>query len=391
MRTLQRYILAELLRVFVFLLCILTVLLVFLGVFREVSENGLGLIEVLQILPYIIPSLLPFTIPATMLLSVCVVYGRMAGDQEITAAKAAGVSIMSLLWPSFFLGGLLSVFALLLTDQVIPWSEANIRRIVTAAMENILLDVLRSQHQTTGLSGGTISVQGIRDKTLILPTFRYYINGKQPVTARAQEARLHFDLENQQVILQLKKAQIDVPGHGLQWFEEFEQPFPLSLGKFSPKPRHLSVQDIERKLTQLDQEYQNARNGRAIWSALFLATGDFQELSGAAFQQSGQKLEENREKFFRLRAEVHQRFALACSCFCFVLVGSPFAVWQAKKQFLTNFMICFLPIILAYYPLILLANNLSKTGTVNPAWAMWIGNGIMCLSGLLVLKRVAQH
>ena len=109
MRLLQRYILCELLRVFGFVLSILTVLLVFLGVFKEVSETSLGPLQVLQVLPYIIPSLLPYTIPATLLLSVCVVYGRMAGDQEVTAAKAAGISVMSLLAPSFMFGAVMAV------------------------------------------------------------------------------------------------------------------------------------------------------------------------------------------------------------------------------------------------------------------------------------------
>ena len=189
MRLLQRYIFAELLRVFAFVLSVLTVLFVFVGVFREVSDKGLGPLQVLQILPYVVPSLLPFTVPATMLLSVCVVYGRMAGDQEITAAKSAGISMMSLLWPSLFFGGVLSVCTLWLTDQVIPWSEANIRRVVTAAMEDILLDVLRSQHQTTDWSQGvTISVKDVRGKKLIKPTFRYSPTGKPPLTANAQEA-----------------------------------------------------------------------------------------------------------------------------------------------------------------------------------------------------------
>ncbi len=101
MRLLQRYILFELLKVFVFLLSILTVLLVFVGVFREVAASGLGPFQILQILPFVVPSLMPFTIPATLLLAVCVVYGRISGDQEITAAKAAGINVFSLFGPRF--------------------------------------------------------------------------------------------------------------------------------------------------------------------------------------------------------------------------------------------------------------------------------------------------
>ena len=91
MRMLQRYILGELLRVFAFVLSVLTVLLVFVGAFQQARDSGLGPLQILEILPFVVPSLLPFTIPATLLLTVSVVYGRIAGDQEITAAMAAGM------------------------------------------------------------------------------------------------------------------------------------------------------------------------------------------------------------------------------------------------------------------------------------------------------------
>ena len=122
-----------------------------------------------------------------------------------------------------------------------------------------------------------------------------------------------------------------------------------------------------------------------------LAIGDFQQLGGRQFQGYDLQLRDNRFKFFRLRTELHSRFALACSCFFFVLVGSPFAVLQAKRQFLTNFFICFVPIVLVYYPLVLLAKNLSNTGTLDAAWAMWVGNVLMAFAGLFVLRRVTLH
>ena len=85
-------VLGELIRVFIFVVSVLTVLLVFVGAFGQISENNLGPAQLLEILPYLVPSLLPYTIPATMLLTVTVVYGRVAADHEITAAKAAGIS-----------------------------------------------------------------------------------------------------------------------------------------------------------------------------------------------------------------------------------------------------------------------------------------------------------
>ena len=392
MRLLQRYILGELLRVFTFVVSILTVLLIFVGVFREISENGLGPLQALDILPYIIPSLLPFTIPATMLLSVCVVYGRMSGDQEITAAKAAGISVMSLLAPSFALGAVVSVCSLLLTDQVIPWAEANFLRVVTAAMEDILLDKLATEHQAS-VGQNTISVRGVRGKTLIWPTFRYVPSGsKQAVTARAQEAELlKFDFEKREVLLRFLRTQIDIPGQGRQWAEEWEQPFPLTMNHGPAKARHSNVRDIHRKLITLEAKNAEIQQERAIAAALTLAIGDFAELGGKRLRNYAVQLESNRTEFFRHHTELHSRFALACSCFFFVLVGSPFAVLQAKRQFLTNFFLCFVPILLLYYPIVLLAMNLSKNGTVDAAWSMWVGNIIIAAVGLFVLRRVTRY
>ena len=391
MRLLQRYILCELLRVFGFVLSILTVLLVFLGVFKEVSETSLGPLQVLQVLPYIIPSLLPYTIPATLLLSVCVVYGRMAGDQEVTAAKAAGISVMSLLAPSFMFGAVMAVCSLLLTDQVIPWAESNFQRIVTAAMKDILLDTLRVQHQIP-VGAYSISVREVRGDKLIWPTFRYAPKGKRPVTARAQEAELvKFDFDRQQIIVRFRRAQLDLPDQGLQWAEEFEHSFPLQMGNQIPKARHTSVEELQSTLKDLEVQQKDLHAKRELSAAFALATGDFAVLQNEQIKTYDRLLRGNRYRYNGQRTEVQLRFAMACSCFFFVLVGSPFAVLQAKRQFLTNFFVCFAPILLIYYPLVLLAKNLSATGTTDPVWAMWVGNALTGVVGLIVLKRVAQH
>ena len=64
---------------------------------------------------------------------------------------------------------------------------------------------------------------------------------------------------------------------------------------------------------------------------------------------------------------------------------------QARRQFITTFIICFMPILLVYYPVMFLMMNLAKTGTVDPMWAVWIPNAILGVAGLYVLRKVVQH
>ena len=92
---LQRYLLGEVCKVFAFVLFCVTVLLVFVGLFQQAAEAGLHPLKALRILPYAVTMMLPFTIPAALLLTVSMVYGRLTGDQELTAAKAAGIPVVA--------------------------------------------------------------------------------------------------------------------------------------------------------------------------------------------------------------------------------------------------------------------------------------------------------
>ena len=197
MNLMQRYILSELLRVFTLLVIILTVMLVFVGVLKEAADRGLGFAQIVQIMPFIVPSMLPFTIPATLLLTVTVVYGRLAGDLEVTAAKAAGINPVSLLTPAFALGSVLAVCSFGLTNYAIPWGIDNTERIVTQAMEEIFLDMLSAQHLVSDPENGySITVEGVTEKGILKnPTFRYRNENHDQITMNAEWARIRFNMK----------------------------------------------------------------------------------------------------------------------------------------------------------------------------------------------------
>lgn len=392
MPLLQRYILFQLLRVFCGVLTVLTVLLVVGGVFQEVSQSGLGVFQTLQILPYIIPSLLPFSIPVAVLLTVCIVYGRMSANREIIVTKAAGIHVTTILWPALFLGGMLSVGSLLLTDQAIPWSVGNIRRVVAQAMEDIVLDVLRTHHELTLPQGGmSISVRGVRGRTLLQPIVRYTAAGGTTVTAQANQATLAFQLDQGRLLLALKDCHLDVPGRGSFWLSEVTRGLPLPGSYNSTKPRHMSLDTLQDELQILEEQEIQLDSQRALVSAMALTTGNFQRLRGHSLKKLKRQEENVRIGHARLRTEWHSRIAFSSSCFFFALVGAPFSILQARRQVLTNFLACFLPITLLYYPVVMLCMNQSKTGAIDPSWSMWIGNGLLLLVGLAVFHRCRRH
>jgi lipopolysaccharide export system permease protein len=117
---LNRMIFAELVRVFLLALVTLTGLFLLAGLVAEATQRGIAPSQLLVIIPLLIPNTLPYTIPATTLFATCVVYGRLAHDNEVTAVRAAGVHLGRLVAPGVVLGGLTAGGTMALYANFIP-------------------------------------------------------------------------------------------------------------------------------------------------------------------------------------------------------------------------------------------------------------------------------
>src|SRR4051794_25172352 len=130
-------ILWELFRVFAMALLVITGILLMAGMVAEATQHGLGPLQILYVMPLIIPSTLPYTLPATTLFATCVVYGRLAHDNEILAIKAAGVNILRVVWPAVLLGLVMAGVTVALYWQVIPSTHHLMRTMFVNDVEEL--------------------------------------------------------------------------------------------------------------------------------------------------------------------------------------------------------------------------------------------------------------
>jgi len=156
-------------------------------------------------------------------------------------------------------------------------------------------------------------------------------------------------------------------------------------------PRYQSIHENRRSLGELVQGLENSRHERDVETALALAIGDFDHLAHPDLHQYDVDVATNRADIARYGTAIHSRFALSTSCVIFAILGGPFAILQARRQFLTSFFMCFVPILVLYYPIALLMMTLSKSSRVDPAWAMWVGNVILFTVSLFILRKVLKH
>ncbi len=315
----------------------------------------------------------------------------MAGDQEVTAAKAAGVSVMTVLWPSLLLGGVLSVASFLLTDQVIPWALDQMERRIVQMVEDVFFERLRTErHFTDRQRGLEITVRDVHGKTLIYPVIRHRPKNGRPRTIDADEATISLDVRNQLASIQIKYGSVNLgDGQRLNVMDKtFEFSLANEIGK--PKPRNLSIETINEQIHETLEAEERARERQIADAMLSTTWGDFGRLQSLA-QWNAKPPNKHSATYHRLKTEIHSRYAMSCSCLFFVLLGGPFAIYKAKSQFLTSFLYCFVPIVAVYYPLILGIMTQSKKGNVNPAWGMWLGNLVLLGASIVILRRVRRH
>ena len=392
MTRLQRTIFWEVLGTFALLLSGLTVLLVFVGVLQKASEYGFGPSQLIRIAPLVVPSMLPFTIPATLLLTVCVVYGRISGDLELVAAKAAGVNPVSLLTPTLLLATALSAFSFGLTDRVIPWAVARITQIGLEAVEDIFLKKLRDDRRFSEPKLGLdVTVAGVDGKRLIRPVFLYARDGRDPVLLQARWAEFTFDRAGGQILVEMDTVHIEHPdGHHVDTQGPEVYSLPLLDTSSVPKARDLSILSITDELDRMTEESRRRAVRRDLLSAAGFAVGRLDEVAEAeaAIAKGAKK---RRKRTNKLKTETSSRYALSCSCFFFAALGSPFALLRGQKAFLTSFLYCFVPIVGAYYPLMLGVMTQAKSGRLDPAWSMWVGNAGLMAAAVVAVRKLTRN
>ncbi len=92
-----------------------------------------------------------------------------------------------------------------------------------------------------------------------------------------------------------------------------------------------------------------------------------------------------------LQAEVYARPALAVSCLVFALIGCPVGIWANRADYLSTFVVCFIPTLVVYYPLLLAGSDMGKTGKLPLALGCWLADIVMGSVGVLLTWRLLRR
>ena len=398
---LQRYIMGEVLRAFALALLTVTSIIVLFMVMIEASNMGLSPAEIVHLLPYMVPGSLLYTIPVSLLFAVTVVYGRLASDNEIVAVKTAGLSTLFVLRPALYLGFCLSVILLYLSYGPIPMANHRAKQIILADMEETFYKVLKKERQFDRPDWPfLIMVRDVEGKTMLDATFKQRTGDGRATPksfssiTQAKKARIHFDMAKHEARVYLDEAEVSNPSKDVSLIHNSVFPLPINADRRAFNQKRIQEQTTpEMVKDQADFLVLMAKERKrwAMSAALGVGMGMLERIQWKQVQSSFRDYGSWQMQWRALETEKHQRIAMSCGTFFFVLLGAPVGIIFARRDFLSAFISCFVPIIILYYPLIILGGNMGKDDILPPVVALWLGNTVLGVLSGLVLPSVMKH
>jgi lipopolysaccharide export system permease protein len=393
MRILTRYVLSDLFKVFLLTLTGWTLLIFVVLLGKEAVDKGIGLGPLLRMAPYLIPQAMQFTVPGTMLMAVTSVYGRMSSYNEIVAMKSLGISPMAVIWPTLVLATLVSFVAVIINDCAVSWGMMGVKRVFLASIEEVTYSQLKMRH-TYNLGKANITVRDVDGHRLIRPTLIVQASADKPAwTVSAEEAELHLLPEEGKLVARFHTFTLDGP---IKYNDPDTFEYVMSVEDITGStqknrsPSNYALKEIRPAIQEQEEALERVRQANIAQAAFGMITGDFDSLSNAAWKPREKESEAAKTRLYRLYTEPWRRWANGFSCLFFVLIGIPVSIRMRFSEFIASFFICFLPILIVYYPLLAVSVDKSKDGFF-PPYSVWLGNVVLGLAGIWLLRRGNRH
>ena len=326
----------------------------------EFLSRGVPILVALKFILYISPLVLTLSIPWAALVAIMLIFGRMSADNEITAMRACGISILQIVSPIIIIIFALTCFCVYLQLDVAPDYTYRARNLLTKVGVDQPLSIFEPGRPVEFENNYILidekhGENGIRN----IQVFRMGKGKKVEQDISAASGEIVVDKKNQVLNVVLENAKI------------------VSYDKNDNKPtRTFSKQMI------FAIDYGKKFNEMKIGKELKYM--GFKEIFGRAVLDKQRGLDTT-----KIEVELNQRIALALSPIAFMLLGMPLAIRTSRKETSVGL---FLSVILAgvYFSLVMVFEAFNNYPQFYPQALLWVPNVIYQVFGLVFIFRIAQ-
>jgi lipopolysaccharide export system permease protein len=360
MKLIDKYIFRQFMVPLVYCLLTFSMLFVIVDLFEHLSDfidARTPLLQVIRYYVYVMPSLLIYIAPISLLLGLLYSLWQLSKHNELTALRASGISFYRITVPIMLVGIIFSLSVSILQETVAP-------RLTYWAWQFI------NQQK----KGGDISMRYASDlpyknedqrRIWIIRRFDLASHDMQGVKVVQQRA----DGSDLEVIRAEEAKYFD----GKWWL------FNVNIQKydFYNNPIGAPTHEPLRQMAEWDEAPDDFMH--EITSMEFLSARDLWR-----FLEARKNLSEKRRA--QILVDMHARLAMPWTCFVVTIFGIPFGVRTARKGALVGVISALLTFFFFYF-LMTFGQWLGKNQLVDPAASAWMPNVFFFLAGLFLMLR----
>jgi lipopolysaccharide export system permease protein len=384
LKTLHAYLIRQVLATLLMTVAVFTFVLLLGNVLKEIiallvaRQITFGLL--LKAIGLLVPYVMAYVLPFGMLTAVVLVFGRFSADQELTAVRASGISLLSVVTPVLLLSVFFCAACALFNMWIAPLCRGAYKdlifRLGSEATANLITED-RFIDEIPGIDFYTRKKDGNRIEDVLLYMLE---NGEVTKRVSAKSGRIKVDKATQKIyfelfdgISELKLGPETPPSYPPGFIGPPEPPKPresewqpTSFGSFAPEPIDLApLMKGERKLRISEMNF---------------------------FQL--------KEEIARLRkagipampaiVQLHRQLAFSFACFGFTLVGIPLAIRAHRRETSIGVAIALI-LVLAYYTFFIVGEALGTKERLRPYLFFWAANFLFQALGAVLLARANRR
>lgn len=174
----------------------------------DLMGKGLSIWIILELLFYVSASLIPLALPLSILLSSLMTFGNFAENNELTALKSSGFSLIRIMRPLTVIVIVIALSAFYFSNYIIPVANLKWHSLIYDIQNTKLSNLITPGVYTSEIDGYTLKVHSDKSGNYVDVTIHDHTDPKALKTVRAKKASIYRSENGNHLFFDLKEGTI---------------------------------------------------------------------------------------------------------------------------------------------------------------------------------------
>jgi len=332
----------------------------------------------------LVPFVISYALPLGILTGVLLTLGRLSSDSEITAMRAAGLSIPRIARPVFALGILGAALGLRVNFESMPWAKIQYERGFAAALRANPLSFIVPKTFIRDFGGQPsntfpyVLYVGAKEGSVVHDFWLWQLDGHRRVVkfTQAESGRIDYDEAANELVITLSNFHVET--RNPKDPENFaEAPYVASFGQSDP---------VRLSLTKFYGAH--GVHQKPQWMTYAELRAEQARIAGEPVAPAQTK--RHATDAMKLALVIQEKFTLALAVFSFAFIGVPLGIKVSRRETSANLGVA-IALALGYYFLTTMVGWLDQHPEYRPDLLLWVPNAIFLALGGWMLWRIDRR